>query len=426
MCPPSAWDGEGGGPPLRSPYSLQYETIVAQGHERPTPAFGAPTLIWHVAIWPRSGPPEDGHDTDACDPHDTAGYSHGVARERFEQRRYDWIEQINSRLSNFEKRGRWRKSSKVAGRPKRFLPNPAPKKGLGFREPSQRIETGSVGMTLWWKDLSDPAGEPEAVRVRMHCELTADYVTYSFYMDIGQLWGGDRGRAGKRRSGLMAAIDTIRQTCQARLSASAPAKVVAADEPPLPEVLPPEADEKLMAARNLLYVSIWEDFASEMQCGLAELAGSRGEVFANFRGLVLATDGLPRPGAGADHPTVSINPNPFPKFSADPDFDADGPEPNAIVKAYWPFIRRITPEADYREFVACGVLNWRALYVTALGSSSQWDADEERASAASDKTERDIGVRERCSLDVSSAPAPTIAEFGRAFIARATITQSVT
>jgi hypothetical protein len=143
-----------------------------------------------------------------------------------------------------------------------------------------------------------------------------------------------------------------------------------------------------------LYVSIWEDFASDMQCGLAELSGPRGEVFANFRGLVLGTDGLPLQSTGGDQSTISVNPKPFPKFSADSDFDADGPEANAVVKAYWPFIRRITPEADYREFVACGVLNWRALYVTALGSSSQLDAEEERASAASDKTERDIGVRE--------------------------------
>ena len=39
-------------------------------------------------------------------------------------------------------------------------------------------------------------------------------------------------------------------------------------------------------------------------------------------------------------------------------------------------------------------MNWRALYVTALGASSQWDPGEERPIAISDKSERDIGVRE--------------------------------
>jgi hypothetical protein len=74
--------GEDNRPPPRSPYSLQYETIVAQGHERPTPSFGAPTLTWHVAIWPRSGRAGHEQGSDACDPHDTAGCSHEVARER--------------------------------------------------------------------------------------------------------------------------------------------------------------------------------------------------------------------------------------------------------------------------------------------------------------------------------------------------------
>jgi hypothetical protein len=36
--------------PPPSPYSDQYETIVAQGHTRPTPTFGAPALVWHVGI----------------------------------------------------------------------------------------------------------------------------------------------------------------------------------------------------------------------------------------------------------------------------------------------------------------------------------------------------------------------------------------
>jgi hypothetical protein len=40
-------------PNLNVPYSAQYATATREGHERPTPAFGAPTLIWHVAIWPR-------------------------------------------------------------------------------------------------------------------------------------------------------------------------------------------------------------------------------------------------------------------------------------------------------------------------------------------------------------------------------------
>jgi hypothetical protein len=48
-----------------------------------------------------------------------------------------------------------------------------------------------------------------------------------------------------------------------------------------------------------------------------------------------------------------------------------------MVKAYWPFIRRMKPYADYREYVACGVFNWRALYITALGAQSEYDSADE-------------------------------------------------
>ena len=53
-----------------------------------------------------------------------------------------------------------------------------------------------------------------------------------------------------------------------------------------------------------------------------------------------------------------------------------------MVKAFWPFIRRVTPRADFREFIACGVLNWRAIYITALGSSSQYVDGQERRAVA--------------------------------------------
>ena len=36
-----------------NPYSDRYETIIRQGHTRPTPEFAAPTLVCHVGIWSR-------------------------------------------------------------------------------------------------------------------------------------------------------------------------------------------------------------------------------------------------------------------------------------------------------------------------------------------------------------------------------------
>jgi hypothetical protein len=36
----------------RNPYTPQYKTITQVGHTRPTQEIGAPTLVWHVAVWP--------------------------------------------------------------------------------------------------------------------------------------------------------------------------------------------------------------------------------------------------------------------------------------------------------------------------------------------------------------------------------------
>ena len=35
-----------------NPYSRHYEALKRIGHNRPSSAFGAPTLVWHLAMWP--------------------------------------------------------------------------------------------------------------------------------------------------------------------------------------------------------------------------------------------------------------------------------------------------------------------------------------------------------------------------------------
>lgn len=398
-----------------SPYSAQYETIVAQGHEQPTPVFAAPALVWHVGVWPRAE--FDPHlalgattpvprswwrslwDPGALDPEpEASGLSlHDRALHAYAMRRYSWIEDINGRLGRIAERGRTRVAlnddGTPMGTPKRFLPNdrpPAhpmgrrrrlrrelkpPTKTAGKRQ--ARVETGSVTMTLWWPN--EPGGraeDPDAIRVRMHCHLTPDYVTYSFYLDVTTAWDDRKievpsALGTTRRDRLLKALAEIDRQC-----------VPTADGAHAP-LLPERGidDQALLAARNLLYVKIWEELASAWGCRLDELAHPLGEVFANFRGLVLKTGSV----SGSTD---------FDRFSQDPRFGVDGTEANAIVNAYWPFMRRITPWADYREYVVCGVMNWRALYMTALGSHSLYDEGEERKTSPAEDCAAHIGVRD--------------------------------
>jgi len=410
--------------PPRSPYSDQYETIISQGHARPTPAFGAPALVWHVGIWPRRSVEGEGGEPEACDPHDTAGKKHIASKLAFESRRQLWVEQINTFLAALQSRSGVRPGQR-RGAPKAFKPvfphdlqwHPTPADPKEFFRPVEILEQEIIPFTLWWADPGEMDAQRagvNAIRVCAHPEVNADYACISFYMDIGQQWNAPHSAAadpsrGARRCRLLTAVEDIRKICEQQLEPVAPRGAAAVDLPALPEILhsPDERTreqlhEALKAARNLLYVDIWEAFSAEMGCRLEDIAGTRGEVFANFRGLIMSTKGTPNNPSAYEpraQETTSVGTVPFANFSADARFTEDGAEPNAVVKAFWPFIRRVTPRADVREFIACGLLNWRAIYITALGSNSQYAERQEREPSFTEEGEASIRVPKHLLAD---------------------------
>ena len=276
-----------------------------------------------------------------------------------------------------------------------------------FFKPIDIIEQESVPFTLWWGGPDDTVPGVSAIRVCVHPEVNADYACISFYMDIGQPWNLPHAATpdpalGQRRHLLMTAVDDIRHICEAQLEPASPRGAASVDLPALPEVLrqpdgrtPDELHEALKSHRNLLYVDVWEAF-----CGGDGLP-ARGHCGRARRGVRK----LPRPHhvdrwnaarAAAIRPeaaeTASVGTVPFANFSADAGFNSDGAEPNAVVKAFWPFVRRVTPRADFREFIACGVFDWRAIYITALGSHSQYVEGQERERARTEEGEASIRV----------------------------------
>jgi hypothetical protein len=83
-----------------------------------------------------------------------------------------------------------------------------------------------------------------------------------------------------------------------------------------------------------------------------------------------------------------VGAQPFPRFKGNGGIDPTGTrscdepnESNAVVKAFWPFIRRSIRDADRKEFVVCGVMSWRALYVTALNCPPTFEWQEEARSS---------------------------------------------
>jgi hypothetical protein len=336
---------------------------------------------------------------------------HLEAKLEFERRRGLWLAQINRFLQELQSRCRLK-----AGRAKKQL-NPVAPHDLHWRpthsdpadffKPIDIIEQESVPFTLWWGGPDDTVPGVSAIRVCVHPEVNADYACISFYMDIGQPWNLPHTATpdpalGQRRHLLMTAVDDIRHICEAQLEPAPPRGAASVDLPALPEVLrqpdgrtPDELHEALKSHRNLLYVDVWEAFCAEMGCRIEDFAGARGEVFASVRGLIMSTGGM-RHGRPTYAPepaeTASLGTVPFANFSADAGFNSDGAEPNAVVKAFWPFVCRVTPRADFREFIACGVFDWRAIYITALGSHSQYVEGQERERARTEEGEASIRV----------------------------------
>ena len=366
-----------------------------------------------------------------CDPHDTVGESHGKAKESLEARRAAWLEDINRFLGDLQSR-----CSRKAGAPRQLKPvvphelQRRPPSGDAEADklsaPIAVLEEEIVPFTLWWGDRSGQASDPDAIGICVHPEVNGDYAAVSFYMDIGQRWGEPHTAAsdpamGLQRWLLMDAVDDIRRICDAQLDPAAPHGAAAVDLPASSEALnspdrrtPKELQEALKAHRNLLYVDIWEAFAQEMGCRLEDVAGDRGEVFANFRGLIMSTAGMRTTAApyipqGAE--TASVGTAPFSSFSADPRFAADGVEPNAVAKAYWPLVRRITPRADFREHVACGVMDWRTLYITDVGAHSQYVAGQERPPSLDEEGEASIRVPLHLLSDAEKPHGPVAGPF---------------
>jgi hypothetical protein len=127
---------------------------------------------------------------------------------------------------------------------------------------------------------------------------------------------------------LLEAVADIRTICEAQFGSPEPGATAPVDQPAVPEILQSpdqrndqQLHEALKAARNLLYVDLWELFSAEMQCRLEDIAGGRGEVLANFRGLVMSTDGLDTTVPPVYQPkgqaTASVGTATFANFSRD-------------------------------------------------------------------------------------------------------------
>lgn len=378
------------------PTAGRYETLAGEGHGRPPPSFGAPTLVWHLGIW----------HNDATKPAHAAKRN-GDDEQRdlalYDRRNAQFIEEVSSFLESLQAIGR-----PLKYRPKTIEPVVPNKRWSGqtdtsiywFLEPQPE----SVSFTLWWQDAAgrgrvnqqQEVPDVNDLCVRVHAQAHLDHMTISFFIDAGQLWNDEHqtlrrvygsGEApGGRRQTIFQHVERVRDLCRHR--------VINGDiDQSLDSTSDGDQVDALRNAADYLYDTIWQEFFAAFDIRWAAQNQNppfHGELFANFRSMLMSVPGITTPDelrrVAENDALRDINrapplpPVPGSEASigiGNPTrFDAASNEPNTILKTYWPFICDMAPRQDAQErsyeaqdFVACGVRHWHALYVSPLGSS---------------------------------------------------------
>lgn len=393
------------------PNSPSYAAVKSEGHSRPPPSFGAPTLIWHFGIWP-SRTPDDADFAREANFTEAETFYHRREEElgKFDDQNIAFFTEVNHFVMSLQERGR------TLGNPLKVLEFPEAKIKTSAEEDRKHYKTKAfrvcdpqaLAFTLWWQDdatdgrrneRQDQAAQGD-LRVRVQAQTHLDHATISFFIDVGRPSSGEqffdsKEAVGRRRRQIFEQLERVREICDRQIRDGF------VDFDVVPELgISPDENEALSLAADYCYRGIWQEFTESFEIRLPDRArppDSIGNIFANFRGLVLSVDGIDTPENKAraarrnsmrEELGISREPQNIRKASQSvgigefETFDNGAGEPNTVLKAYWPLIRRITPSSDERDFVACGINDWRALYVTALGShdiSGKSDRDAEDA-----------------------------------------------
>lgn len=430
-----------------SPYTPQYKTLTGAAHTRPTQEIGAPTLIWHLAVWPRSGEdPENVRFESGGD----NNFKLDEDDDRLEKIKKDKLLEFDLAISEQNRRrrviiglsgGSKPEQNSTIGALNLFLHDlqkkgryGSDKKGIFGLKSALDIDhikteevvkfkfayPESLEFTLWWKydplvrrnalSVRDSLPGFDALRIRVQVEAQPDYFAITFLADIGKCWhSGSVYSAdevpGAGRKHVFEAVERIKAACEARLQNGEIERPLLPLEQTQPKqgVSPShlqqilendyaaaQSDPKrtadasaILRDTELLYSQFWVHFCQDFGFSVRDIVGKQGRVFANFRGVVLSTKGLAS-GPASPRTVDSPGSNHFPRFGDDLPGAQGGSteerassEANAVVKAFWPMVRRMKPYADSQQYIACGVLNWRALYITALGSGREYHEGDE-------------------------------------------------
>jgi hypothetical protein len=401
-------------PPAMWAYAREYNRNASEGHQRRPAAFGCPTLVMHMGVWQKRQSDEIYH------------FDERTAIEKkfgsFDEHNETFVEEVNKFIISIQKLGRVLRKDEAedsnidsfsfAGVEATYQARRRRKSGKAAHK-FKSHDPQSVAFTLWWQDCG-PDFKPVRNRRAVHPDLSAirtrvqacaytDHVTISFFIDVGKPYGHRQIYSphevkdtdiGNRRRRINNCLRTIREVSAQQIREG----YVERDRIPEQGVTPGTARELLEAA-DYLYDGVWRDFMESFDIQDAALIGGgrngrgglEGERFADYRGLMMSVPGLETPpnrerlsNAEALRRDLMVKEPQNPRernanvgVGSLNNFDFDNNEPNTILKSLWPFLRRMTPWADYKDFVGCGMIGRRLIYVSPIDATGKFYPDEE-------------------------------------------------
>ncbi|MEJ2124172.1 MAG: hypothetical protein P8Y47_05005, partial [Alphaproteobacteria bacterium] len=434
-------------------YSKQYSSINTEGGQKPPPACGSPTFVWHLGIWHRASADEAEEDTSDLASQQSSTDAYIEERfKRFDIHNKKFFEEICKFSRHLQRLGcisGLEEEKLEFCEPQGLNPPWMNPKSPAYTHPFHACSSTSLSFTLWWHDENEdgesvrnaPVINPEysALRVRVQMQTHVDHVTISFFIDAAKPYGEPQIYArtdsngetheqfGRRRLKIANYLERMREICGHQITHGfieqdrfpeqfypSPQRDDFSDDAQYNAALEAHRVEEERAAADLLKISdyfyegIWEDFAKSFDFSMPERDNSSddtiketdsntlkfGKIFANLHGVVMSMPGVntqdhadrkkivaemrQRHGIPTPAEPLEVEANPgLGRFQV---FNKQSGEPNTVMKSFLPFLRRMTPWADYRDFVGCGIFDWRALYIGAPGTTGSFHYRQEVAS----------------------------------------------
>lgn len=412
------------------PAASDYIRNESESHKRPAPTVGTPCLVWHLAFSPKTeeDPARSAFEVDSISKKLTV---YDAAAEKNLKLTSNFTHHFNTLILKLQNKGR-------AGVIRQIYSEANDSIDVATHIPEPKgstidvVSSDAIGFTMWWSSSGDlreydkesgkaPAHlgrkpNPDAMRVRVQSERHEDFFLLTIYMDVSSVWIEPESRLGE---GWRPTYDAEKPDSHPHIDAirKAQSEIVAIGEHrfrennfnPLNKLITKEKElqNTLQKHTQVLYEEAWNAFCEHVQINFINQPFN---YFTNVKGVSLSV--RDEYTTSERQHTISIK---APNFS-----NVNDDEATKTLLAYWPFIDRVTPNADFTEHLAFQIFGRRVIFVSPLGAGSELSEGDEFAPDGTVSTvHKDLTVGSRYLVLVKGQPQARKAlpqQLGRLFL----------